>query len=119
PDTELPVETAPPTVARGCRGQGAQTGSFVSSGRGGLPISPVAPLSAESIWQDLAPLDLNDGTNETTTGPVISEPVSAEPIVEARQWRRDADGTVTLFARSPQTAEHLAQAGSCLASETE
>ncbi|MEL6813240.1 MAG: filamentous hemagglutinin N-terminal domain-containing protein [Cyanobacteria bacterium J06598_3] len=120
-DAELPVETAPPSVARGCRGQGAQTGSFVSSGRGGLPTSPVSPLSADELWQDIAPLNI-ENMGETVAVPVMTAPISGAisgPIVEAQQWRRDAEGTVTLFARSPQTAEHLTQAAACLASEAE
>ncbi|MEN8447152.1 MAG: S-layer family protein, partial [Cyanobacteria bacterium J06555_13] len=120
PERELPVDTAPPTVARGCRGQGAQTGSFVSSGRGGLPENPISPLSADGLWQDLAPLDLEALENQ---GDIVSqssqELVTTEPIVEARAWQRDRNGIITLFAQAAVPAEHLAQAGTCLSSEHE
>ncbi|MEL7523802.1 MAG: S-layer family protein, partial [Cyanobacteria bacterium J06553_1] len=127
PERELPVDTAPPTVARGCRGLGAQTGSFVSSGRGGLPEHPTSPLSADGLWQDLAPLDLesSDLTDSETNalenqGAVVSEPiqplVTTEPIVEARAWQRDRNGTVTLLAQSTESVEHLTQPGTCLSS---
>jgi len=123
PEDDLPVETAPATVARGCRAQGSQTGSFVSTGRGGLPTGPVDVLSANTLWQDLEPLESTLGNalaSASTTSLAPSSPLGAETektIAEAQGWSRSADGTVTLIAESvepPSYLEsHLATANSC------
>ncbi|PSN19236.1 hypothetical protein C7271_08375, partial [filamentous cyanobacterium CCP5] len=57
-EVTLSTELAPPMLAQGCRARGSQTGSFVITGRGGLPTNPIAPLSADTVWQDLAPIDM-------------------------------------------------------------
>ncbi|MEL7068630.1 MAG: filamentous hemagglutinin N-terminal domain-containing protein [Cyanobacteria bacterium J06581_3] len=118
PATELPVNTAPATVARGCRGQGAQTGSFVSTGRGGLPASPIDPLSADSIWQDLAPLDVavtqSVPTDAKTTSSESTFRASADSlIVEAQGWARTRDGSVSLIAERSESAMRLSSANVC------
>ncbi|MEO0769974.1 MAG: hypothetical protein AAFY72_11170, partial [Cyanobacteria bacterium J06649_4] len=119
PDTELPVETAPATVARGCRAQGSQTGSFVSTGRGGLPASPVSPLSNSPIWQDIDSLERFDESrsspNSGLTHPdELMLQASAETlIVEAQTWHRAADGTVILGEESTESFSHLAQIEAC------
>ena len=119
PELDLPVETAPATVARGCRAQAAQAGSFVSTGRGGLPTSPVDLLSDNTIWQDLAPLEAPLAADGTTLYRNLESPNRGterdpnEPITEARRWRRAADGTVTLLAERAEPTTHLSQADMC------
>ena len=120
PETELPVETAPATVARGCRAQGTQTGSFVSTGRGGLPTSPVDLVSANTLWQDLEPL-----ASTSESGPISNRALRAsqppativssteKTITEAQGWHRADDGTVTLLAPSVESSFSLAQANGC------
>ena len=118
-EDDLPVETAPATVARGCRGQGSRTGSFVSTGRGGLPSSPVDALSANTIWQDLAPLESLEESSvilESALENPNKEETALnmnEPIIEAQGWQLAADGTVTLLAEHAEPATHLSQANMC------
>ena len=119
PDINLPQETAPATVARGCRAQGAQTGSFVSTGRGGLPASPVAPLSASTIWQDIDPVEASVASR-SQPHPRLTQPdelalrASAEaPIAEAQTWYRTADGTVILGTPSTESLAYFSQIGEC------
>ncbi|MEO1619893.1 MAG: filamentous hemagglutinin N-terminal domain-containing protein [Cyanobacteria bacterium J06632_3] len=121
-DSGLPVETAPPAVAYSCRGPRTQPGRFISSGRGGLPISPVSPMGTDDLWQDLAPLALpasatildQPSQSSMEMDNATPEPGATEPAVEARQWRRDADGVVTLFAQSAESGHHLAPQEICL-----
>ncbi|MBE7384619.1 MAG: filamentous hemagglutinin N-terminal domain-containing protein [Leptolyngbya sp. SIO1E4] len=102
---ELPVETAPPPLAAGCRAPGAQSGSFVITGRGGLPTNPIDVLEADSIWQDLAPLTETDEVDASSTLPAAEPEVAAPnaPLVQAQGWTRNADGTVTLLAHRSET----------------
>ncbi|MBE7384627.1 MAG: filamentous hemagglutinin N-terminal domain-containing protein [Leptolyngbya sp. SIO1E4] len=104
-ESELPVETAPPPLAAGCRAPGAQSGSFVITGRGGLPTNPIDVLEADSIWQDLAPLTETDEADASSTLPAAEPEVAApnEPLVQAQGWTRNADGTVTLLAHRSET----------------
>jgi len=120
PETELPVETAPATVAQGCRAQGSQTGSFVSTGRGGLPTSPVDLLSANTLWQDLDPLT-NSSSNTMVSSREFKDSQSfttadsshIEVITEAQGWRRADDGTIALVAPTVDASFHLVQSNGC------
>jgi len=118
PDTKLSADTAPATVARGCRAQGAQTSSFVSTGRGGVPTSPADPLSATTVWQDIAPLAstaevaviLDDNLGNFDQNTVLH---SNTPITEAQGWWLADDGTVTLVAEQAELNVSIAQASIC------
>jgi len=134
-DAELPADTAPPPLAQGCRAQGTRTGSFVTTGRGGIPTNPTDPLSDNRLWQDIAPListlsqspssetspnlERQTQTNNSlevsrsataTTSAVIPNPAS---VIEARSWTRTTEGTVTLLAQNAETPTHFLQAGQC------
>ena len=122
-EIELPADTAPDTVVRGCRGQGAGAGSFVSTGRGGLPTGPLGLASTDSIWQDLAPLDFSEvretsGAEQieahSSANAVIETVADDETVVEAQQWHRDDDGTVILLVRDAEKMNDFAIAGQCL-----
>ncbi|WP_169617382.1 S-layer family protein [Nodosilinea sp. P-1105] len=112
-DIALPTETAPTALAQGCRGPGAQVGSFVVTGRGGLPTNPADPLSADTVWQDLAPIPLTE--DETASSPAASapEPRATTPIVEAQSWTRAEDGTVMLLADATAAPDHFVSRVNC------
>jgi filamentous hemagglutinin family protein len=113
-DVALPTETAPNALAQGCRGQGAQAGSFVITGRGGLPTNPADPLSADSVWQDLAPIPLSEHTTDRTSAAPNAEVVtSTAPIVEAQGWIRADDGTVILLADATAAPDHFVSRVNC------
>ena len=110
----LPTETAPTALAQGCRAQGSQAGSFVVTGRGGLPTNPADPLSADSVWQDLAPLPLSENTTDRTSAAPSSEmSTPAAPIVEAQSWTRTEDGTVMLLADATAAPDHFVSRANC------
>jgi filamentous hemagglutinin family protein len=100
-EVTLSTELAPPTLAQGCRSRGSQTGSFVITGRGGLPTNPIAPLSADTVWQDLAPIDLiEDGVAERSAIAPTPDTTTAAPLVEAHSLVRLEDGRVILLAET-------------------
>ena len=107
-DIELPTDIVTSTLAEGCQARGAQTGSFIRTGHGGLPTNPADSLSAESVWQDLAPLDLAPASE-----PVRQMVRPDAPMVEAQGWTSDDDGTVTLVAHGGETSGHFTPTGGC------
>ncbi|MBE9063759.1 filamentous hemagglutinin N-terminal domain-containing protein [cf. Phormidesmis sp. LEGE 11477] len=114
-EAELPVDPVSATVAPGCRAQGSQSGSFVITGRGGVPSSPAVLLSASAIWQDLAPLEAspNLGSNHSEVGQLVTSVSTEAPVVEAQSWHRSADGTITLLTQQAESLSHLSPLGGC------
>ena len=113
-DGTLPTETAPTALAQGCRAQGSQAGSFVVTGRGGLPTNPTDPLTADSVWQDLAPIPLSENTTDRTSATPSSEmSTPAAPMVEAQSWTRADDGTVMLLADATAAPDHFVSRVNC------
>ncbi|MGB3493263.1 MAG: filamentous hemagglutinin N-terminal domain-containing protein [Elainellaceae cyanobacterium] len=102
----LPTETAPPALAQGCRARGSDVGSFVSTGRGGLPTNPADPLSADTVWQDLEPI-FNHGESDRPSAPLPETTTPDVPIVEAQSWTRTEEGTVILLAQQAETPDHF------------
>ncbi|MGH8002267.1 MAG: hypothetical protein ACREPR_23275 [Brasilonema sp.] len=87
--------------------------SFVSTGRGGLPMSPTEPLqdaSTLSAWVRLRSKPANSAktTIEPQPTAVSNTPkVAAAPqIVEATAWVVDSNGNIELVAQSPQVTPH-------------
>ncbi len=128
-EIKLPADTAPPPLAQGCRTASSPTGSFITTGRGGLPTNPTDPLSADSLWQDIAPIE-SDASELASRELAGSESASHEPassklassasiqaseasLIEAQGWRRDRNGDVTLIAQSTAAPERFAAALGC------
>ncbi|MBE9061900.1 S-layer family protein, partial [cf. Phormidesmis sp. LEGE 11477] len=111
-EIELPTETAVPPLAQGCRARNSRTNSFVATGRGGLPTNPADPLSADTVWQDIAPFESDSADSNS----IVSNRANVEvadikaPIVEAQHWTRTASGSIVLVARSEVAAEGLNRA---------
>jgi filamentous hemagglutinin family protein len=72
---------------------------FAIVGRGGLPTDPVDPLRAESIWQDLQPIESTQASRPSTQSETISPSILETAIVEAQGWVKEPNGTVTLVAQ--------------------
>jgi filamentous hemagglutinin family protein len=102
---ELPLDLADPSrqVLQTCsRGAGSrELGSFVVTGRGGLPQNPTDLLPGSLPVKPLATLD-------ESTSSVLSQQTSAaelnstvpEPIIEAQKIVKTADGRIFLVAES-------------------
>ena len=82
--------------------------SFVATGRGGLPLSPVEPLQDTStLTQWVKPRTTVQNSAKVENQPqapavTTSSPVSPPGIVEATGWVVDANGDVHLVAQAPQ-----------------
>ncbi len=77
-----------------------QSSSFVITGTGGLPNSPIAPLLQQEALIELAQLPQDETTEAdyNRANPIAS----AHEILEAKGWFKDEQGRVRLVARIPQ-----------------
>jgi large exoprotein involved in heme utilization and adhesion len=87
--------------------------SFVSTGRGGLPISPTEPLqdtSTLSAWVRLRPRPANSAKTTISPQPTAvsnsTKVATATTIVEATGWVVDSNGNVELVAQAPSVTPH-------------
>ena len=71
---------------------------FVVTGRGGLPMNPLAPLEGDGILAGWASLDDEADTAAEALSETPVEMRAQRAIVEATSWRRDAEGKVVLMA---------------------
>ena len=101
-------------IARGCTPRDQESGRFVVTGRGGLPLSPDQALRDRTV---LTPDWITLDTTASETMPQSSEktlpdsaPVSANAIVEANGWTVDVQGKVTLVAQ-PQPLDPVQHQG--------
>ncbi|NMG07458.1 S-layer family protein [Brasilonema sp. UFV-L1] len=85
--------------------------SFVSTGRGGLPMSPTEPLqdtSTLSAWVRLRPKPANSAKTTISPQPTAvsntTKVAAATPIVEATGWIVDSNGNIELVAQTPQVS---------------
>ncbi len=97
----LPLNLVDPSrqIAQQCSATARQN-RFAIVGRGGLPTDPIDPLQSERIWQDLQLIEASRSTSNVST-----QPETIAPIVEAQNWVKASDGTVTLVAQSTNPIE--------------
>ncbi|WP_414589849.1 filamentous hemagglutinin N-terminal domain-containing protein [Scytonema sp. PCC 10023] len=87
--------------------------SFVSTGRGGLPMSPTEPLqdtSTLSAWVRLRPKPANSAKTTISPQPTAvsnsTKVAATTPIVEATGWVVDSNGNIELVAQAPGVTPH-------------
>ena len=97
-----------------------ELGEFIVTGRGGLPPSPLDPITQRSVLVDWVTIDTEEETIEEATSTPTPEvsylpmrgkrrvastptPVRRKKIVEAQGWTVREDGTIILTAE-PNTA---------------
>jgi len=100
---QLPTGLVDPTrlIDRSCNAGGAAlASSFIVTGRGGIPPSPLDVLESDAIVNDWVTLDEE---TPTQTYPESATPNSNQPrqIIEAQGWVKLADGQIILVAESP------------------
>ncbi|NJL10637.1 MAG: S-layer family protein [Calothrix sp. SM1_7_51] len=89
-------------IVRGCTPKQGQTASrFISTGRGGLPLSPEQPLRGRAVITNWVALPEEKVTNREINQSPTSKTQSAEQIVEARRWIVDGKGNVIFVAQFP------------------
>lgn len=84
-------------ITQSCRSDVTATrSSFINSGRGGVPASPGDTLSSSSTFDRW--IALNPSPNPSSRQAKSSSPQSetGEPLMEAQDWVRDANGVVML-----------------------
>jgi large exoprotein involved in heme utilization and adhesion len=98
---QLPTTFDAPTLAQGCDAGGNQTGSFVNTGRGGVPHNPTDPIIPDTLWQDWQPPIRRAERNVEPDKQSESAPsAAASALVEAQGWIKLPDGTVVLTAQA-------------------
>jgi large exoprotein involved in heme utilization and adhesion len=103
-------------IARGCTPGSDESGRFVATGRGGLPISPDQPLRNRAIvspgWVALdsemgdrqsIPLQVTESQSQDERS-LEQVDSSKNALIEASEFSRDANGKVVLVAQA-QTEE--------------
>lgn len=105
-----PVDPAGQIVAR-CTAPTNQANSFVVTGRGGLPQDPRQFLPGQAVIQDLRSTVENAivETPQIITANLHNDTPQALPIIEAQEWRVNAQGDVELVAplAQAQSIAHL------------
>jgi filamentous hemagglutinin family protein len=89
-------------IAMGCADK--NDSSFIATGRGGVPINPVAEVRRDRTWSDTRDLsEFRKQDNLASLTPHTSRPT---PLIEANAIHRNPDGTVELIAtQSAQTPQ--------------
>ncbi|NER98585.1 MAG: filamentous hemagglutinin N-terminal domain-containing protein [Symploca sp. SIO1B1] len=96
--SELPIEPVTSELNQSCQAGGSQSaGSFINTGRGGLPPEPTEPLESSDLWEDvqLPRKTSTDAANVPTT--------PSGQIVEAQGWIVNQEGHIELVAQLPTT----------------
>ena len=106
--TELPIQLESPEPLQTCQTAGAEpVGSFISTGRGGLPLDPTEPLSNTDIWEDIQlPTEHDKPSSEPTKVTSTLEDNPSNAIVAAGGWVVNDRGEVELVAEMPSDFSH-------------
>jgi large exoprotein involved in heme utilization and adhesion len=100
----LPVDIVDSSRQIADRCAAAKTSSFIATGRGGIPQSPMKKQRVDRPWNDLRPT--------VATNPVAIQPLStSQPLVEASAFVVDATGAITLVAASAIAPQPAATCG--------
>ena len=85
-------------IAQGCPAAvGSRASKFIVTGTGGIPLSPSDSLNSYAVWHDLPSSEVADNSMSPAKEQANGEPTQ---IVEARGWRQNPDGTITLTAEA-------------------
>jgi filamentous hemagglutinin family protein len=100
----LPVDIVDPNqqIAQGC--DAVQGGSFVATGRGGVPQDPTQIIKPDRPWSDLRAIDTEDrATIFIGKGSANAQsPNPTSSLIEATNWQRNPDGSVEILASAPR-----------------
>lgn len=108
-DSEPEVVDPSDLVAQGCATQRQTAGTFVITGRGGLPPSPNETLSDQGIFADLGkPIQVQgqDEDEERQNAGYLSNNPVPQAIVQAEGWVVNAQGQIVLLAQAPTVTPH-------------
>ncbi|MDJ0743368.1 MAG: filamentous hemagglutinin N-terminal domain-containing protein [Xenococcaceae cyanobacterium MO_167.B27] len=102
--TELPANVidASQQISQACTPEDGESGRFVATGRGGLPLSPNEPLRGTAVitnWVDEPTETTGRVTDRLAKNLVGDESISQ--IVEAQRWIINDRGNLELVAQPP------------------
>lgn len=110
---QFPINLVDPSqqIARGCPSQGRitekQLGSFVITGRGGLPPSPTDPRISEVVLTDWATLETEEENEAAKIEAEVTREETSQAILEAQGWTIGQDGKLVLVAQAPTVTPYL------------
>jgi len=96
--SELPADTVTSELNQSCQAGGSQSaGSFINTGRGGLPPDPTEPLGSSDLWEDVQlPKKASTDTTDLPT-------TTSGKLIEAQGWIVNQTGQIELVAQLPAT----------------
>ncbi|MEQ8539707.1 MAG: filamentous hemagglutinin N-terminal domain-containing protein [Coleofasciculus sp. D1-CHI-01] len=106
---QLPTGLVDPTrlIDRSCNAGGAAlASSFIFTGRGGIPPSPLDVLESDVMVSNWVTLDEETPT-QTQPETVTSNSNQPRQIIEAQGWVKLADGQIILVAESPTVTPQM------------
>ncbi len=112
---ELPdnLVDASQQIAQGCTPRGSKNASrFVSTGRGGLPLSPNEPLRGRAMITNWVTLPDNGSQQTREIKSETRKKTTTEKIVEAKGWVINSRGEVELVAQIPGGNSHVVSVSS-------
>ncbi|MEO1372995.1 MAG: filamentous hemagglutinin N-terminal domain-containing protein [Cyanobacteria bacterium J06635_10] len=90
-------------ISQACTPRGRQNPStFVSTGRGGLPLNPNEPLRQRNAYANWVDLPSQTAENTTDKLPTPSVTKSTPKIIEAQKMVVDENGDIFFVAESPK-----------------
>jgi filamentous hemagglutinin family protein len=95
-DLKLDLVDSSQQIVAGCAGNDGS--SFIATGRGGIPVSPLADVRSDRTWTDTRDLSTFQG-HPSSPPPLIS----SSPLIEANAIRRNPDSTIALVAIGTST----------------
>jgi filamentous hemagglutinin family protein len=101
---QLAADFADPSqqISAGCAGEDGS--SFIATGRGGIPVNPMAEVRRDRTWSDTRDLsEFRKQDNSASLTPHTPHPTS---LIEANAIRRNPDGTVELTATDTAQTPH-------------
>jgi filamentous hemagglutinin family protein len=91
-------------IATGCAGDDGS--SFIATGRGGVPVNPMAEVRRDRPWSDIR--DLSEFRKQDNSASLTSHTSHPTPLIEANAIRRNADGSFELIANHAAHMPHWA-----------
>ena len=79
-----------------------ERGSFVVTGRGGLPPNPTDALNGDGLQTGWASFDST--ASNSSDIPAVTESAPQAPLIEAQSWIKGANGEIILIAPASQLA---------------
>jgi large exoprotein involved in heme utilization and adhesion len=98
----LPVDLTDASRQISDRCAAAKTSSFISTGRGGIPNSPMRTRKSDRTWHDLRATESDRSASSSVITPIAQNPTA---LVEASAFKTNSDGSIELVAPMPSAID--------------